>query len=127
MNSEREYWKLKHFLHLLPRGTKERTRKELGAFTHDLRQKVKEEGKAHTERYGGQVVCGHYTFDGGWMKLLYPGELITEEEKKEYVEYYWEHAPHSMYDCTGYRFTDDIKVFNTNRGVVVYIFESWDV
>ncbi len=95
-------------------------------YIHDLRQKVKEEEKERNVRYGGQIVCEHYTMDGGWMKLLYPGEVIAEEDKKEYAEYYWEHTPHSLYDCTGERFTNDIKVFNTVRGVVVYIFESWD-
>lgn len=75
----------------------------------------------------GLIVNGGGEFDYRWMKVFFPGERWTDEEKAEFVEENWIYCRPSQYDCTGQIFTTRINCFNMPRGVVVYIMEAMDV
>ena len=75
----------------------------------------------------GFIVNGGGEFDYRWMKVFFPGERWTDEEKAEFVEENWIYCRPSQYDCTGQIFTTGIDCFNVPSGVVVYIREAMDV
>lgn len=75
----------------------------------------------------GFIVNGGGDWDYSWMKVFFPGERWTDEEKAEFVDENWTHCIPSQYDCTGQIFTTGIDCFNVPSGVVVYIREAMDV
>lgn len=75
----------------------------------------------------GKIVAGGGDFDSRWMKVFFPDEQWSEEDKQEFVEENWKHYKPTYYDCTGQIFTTSIRVFNVPSGVVAYIMEAMDV
>ena len=75
----------------------------------------------------GFIINGGGEFDYRWMKVFFPGERWTDEEKAEFVDENWVHCRPSQYDCTGQIFTWAIDCFNIPDGVVCYIREAMDV
>lgn len=86
--------------------------------------------KEKAEREHSYVVVNHSTYcdpdDLFWEKRLYPGQRWSEEEMEEYVRESWEYV-RVPWDCSGETFTQDINVFNTPAGVVVYHFKALDI
>lgn len=75
----------------------------------------------------GEIVAGGGEYDSRWMKVFFPGEHWTHEEKEEFITDNWKRVRYAAYDCTGDTFTKRISVFNVPQGVVAYIFEGVDV
>lgn len=61
-----------------------------------------------------------------WQKFLYPGETWTQEQMEAYRKDNWCY-PNSLYSNYFRIFTQDIRIFNTPSGVVVYDFECLDI
>lgn len=113
-----------------------------GAYTGIVKQKLDEQIARHKREYraylkketnlyrnykNARIVNGFLEYDGGWMKVFFPGEHWSQEEKEKFISDNWKCVRYPAYDCTGDTFTERISVFNVPRGVVAYIFEGVDV
>jgi hypothetical protein len=87
-------------------------------------------GKNRTKRFRGTnslIVNSGGDYDSWWIKVFFPGESWTDEEKDEFIAYAWIPYRWSPYDCTGQTFTQSISCFNVPSGVVAYVREALDV
>lgn len=100
---------------------------QLARHKREYRADLKRETNLYCNYKNARIVNGFWKFDGGWMKVFFPGEHWTEEEKEKFISDNWKRVRYSAYDCTGDTFTEGISVFNVPRGVVAYIFEGVDV
>ena len=92
------------------------------------RDHLKLQNNNRYENYANSfIVNGGGEFDHRWMKIFFPNERWTDEEKIEFINENWIYCRPFQYDCTGKIFTTRIDCFNTPRGVVVYIMEAMDV
>ena len=109
-------------------GAMKKAKEHLDKAKRKYRDHLKLQGNNHYENYAnGFIINGGGEFDYQWMKVFFPGEKWTDEEKAEFVEENWIYCRPSQYDCTGQIFTTGIDCFNVPRGVVVYIREAMDV
>jgi hypothetical protein len=86
--------------------------------------------KNRPERFRGTdglIVNGGGDYDSWWIKVFFPGESWTDEEKDEFIAYAWIPYRWSPYDCTRQTFTQSISCFNVPSGVVAYVREALDV
>ena len=125
---------LNTFLRLHKLSDTPETLKQSEEYIHMYKVKLRKELKRRyhnkeTYQDGVGIVVGEYSLYGGEVtmtKLLYPNETWSKEEKEEYVRDNWKYVT-AWYDCSGQTFTQRIRVFNTPKGVVVYIFETLDI
>ena len=94
----------------------------------EYRAALKEKNRAKRFRgTDGLIVNEGGDYDSHWIKVFFPGESWTDEEKDEFIAYAWIPYRWSPYDCTGQLFTQGISVFNVPGGVVAYVREALDV
>lgn len=67
----------------------------------------------------------HNNYDRRWYKEVYNYEF-SEKEKQSYCNCKWE-TIHSLYDCTGRWFTQDIRIFCVNGKTIIYHIQGRDV
>lgn len=106
----------------------EKAKEHLDKAKRKYRDSLKLNADNHYGTYvNGFIVNGGGEYDYRWMKVFFPGERWTDEEKTRFVDENWMYCRPSQYDCTGQIFTTGIECFNIPSGVVVYIMEAMDV